>query len=108
MNTTANDITVNLTTATTVTKGKAGRPATNLNFPSKGSFTLKDVQNLNPAVKPVTVRAGLSRAVTNGIVTKLVKTVKTGHKGKPASRFMTTEALNALKARDVVNESIAA
>lgn len=95
------NIAINInSTSTTATKGKPGRPAVPVTFPVKGSFTLKDVQALNPNVKSVTIRSNVLRAVDNGTLTKLVKTVKSGKKGKPAFKFMLTEALNRLKAKD--------
>ena len=94
-----NNISINLN-STAKTKGKPGRPSVPVEFPSNGSFTLKDVQALNPNVKNVTIRSNVIRAVEKGTVTKLVKSVKSGKKGKPAFKFMLTEALNKLKAKD--------
>lgn len=97
-------MTVNLNSVNIVAgqSAKVGRPSTPVMVPSKGSFTLKDLQAVNPNVKPVTLRAQIVRSLENGTVTKLVKTVKSGKKGKPAFKFMLTEALNALKAKDTV------
>ena len=108
MTATANaNITVNLNTGATV-KGKVGRPSVPVTIPSKGSFTLKDLQTANPNVKPVTLRAHVVRSLENGTLTKLVKTVKSGKKGKPAHKFMATEALKALKAKDASKTAVTA
>lgn len=107
MNATNATVTVNLNTGATV-KAKPGRPAVAVTIPSKGSFTLKDLQTANPAVKPVTLRAHVVRALENGTLTKLVKTVKSGKKGKPAFKFMSTEALKALKAKDTAKTVVTA
>lgn len=94
------NLTVNLTSGA-VTKGKPGRPAVAVTIPEK-SFTLKDLQAANPAVKPVTLRAHVVRSLENGTLTKLVKTVRSGKKGKPAHRFILAEVLNVMKAKDKV------
>jgi hypothetical protein len=109
MTTDNTNITVNLNdnTADTVVanvksvkvKGKVGRPAVAVQIPSKGSFTLKDLQSVNPSVKSVTLRAHVIRSLKNGTLTKLAKNVKTGKKGKPAHKFMSTESLNDLKTK---------
>jgi hypothetical protein len=99
MTTANNNITVNLN-ANTAVKGKVGRPAVAVTIPSTKAFTIKDLQAVNPNVKPVTLRAHVIRSLKNGTLTKLVKNVKSGKKGKPAHKFMTTQALNALKAKD--------
>jgi len=109
MTTDNTNITVNLNdnTADTVVanvksvkvKGKVGRPAVAVQIPSKGSFTLKDLQSVNPSVKSVTLRAHVIRSLKNGTLTKLSKNVKSGKKGKPAHKFMSTESLNALKTK---------
>lgn len=80
-------------------KGKVGRPAVAVQIPSKGSFTIKDLQSANPTVKSVTLRAHVIRSLRNGTLTKLAKNVKSGKKGKPAHKFMSTESLNALKTK---------
>jgi hypothetical protein len=100
-------VTVNLNTGATV-KAKPGRPAVAVTIPSKGSFTLKDLQTVNRSVKPVTLRAHVVRSLENGTLTKLVKTVKSGKKGKPAHKFMATAALTALKAKDATKTAVVA
>lgn len=99
------DLTVNLNTGATV-KAKPGRPAVAVTIPEK-SFTLGDLQAANPTVKPVTVRAHVVRALESGTITKLAKTVKTGKRGKPAHRFILTEVLNVMKAKDKVKAQTA-
>ena len=106
--TTANtNITVNLN-ANTAVKGKVGRPSVAVTIPSNKSFTLKDLQSVNPTVKPVTLRAHVVRSLENGTLTKLAKNVKSGKKGKPAYKFMATEALNALKAKTKAAKAVEA
>lgn len=83
---------------TVVTAKRVGRPATQIEIPDSGSFTLRQLQTVNSKVKPLTVRAGLMRALESGVVTKLVTTVKTGKAGKPATKYMNTNALEKLKA----------
>lgn len=107
MNATNTNVTVNLNSGTAV-KAKAGRPAVPVTIPSKGSFTLKDLQASNPTVKPVTIRAHVVRSLENGTLTRLAKTVKSGKKGKPAFKFMSTQALNALKAKDSAKTAVTA
>lgn len=97
-------MTVNVDTGATV-KGRPGRPSIPVTIPDKRSFTIKDLESLNPSVKSVTIRAHVLRGLENGTLTKLVKTVRTGKKGKPAFKFMNTEAIQALKAKDVERKS---
>jgi hypothetical protein len=82
-----NDNTTSNTTSTK-TAAKVGRPATNLKLILNKSFTLKDLQNLNPDVKPITIRAAILRGLSNGKFTKLNRNVKSGRKGKPANIFI--------------------
>ena len=107
MNATNANVTVNLNTGATV-KAKPGRPAVAVTIPSKGSFTLKDLQTANPAVKPVTLRAHVVRALENGTLTKLAKTVKSGKEGKPAFKYMSTEALKTLQTKDTAKTVVTA
>lgn len=104
---TKNNVAVNLKNNTVVAR-KAGRPAVVVNIPNKGSFTLKDLETINPTVKPITLRAHVVRGLEKGSLTKLVKTVKSGRKGKPAFRFMSTEALNEMKAKDSLKTKVKA
>jgi hypothetical protein len=80
---------------TTSTKtSKVGRPAKNLKLILNKSFTLKDLQTLNPDVKAVTIRAAL-RGLSNGKFTKLPRNVQTGRKGKPANIFINSKVYKA-------------
>lgn len=79
----------------TKTTSKVGRPAKNLKLILNKSFTLKDLQNLNPDVKPVTIRAAILRGLSNGKFTKLPRNVKSGKKGKPANIFINTKVYQA-------------
>ena len=92
----------------TKTKGP-GRPAATVKFP-RGRFTIKELQTLNPNVKPVTVRVHVTRAVEKGMLTRLSETVKTGKKGKPAFRFVLTSSVksNRKNSKNKNSESIAA
>ena len=83
----------------TEVKGKVGRPALAVTLPASGAFTLKQLAELNPTVKPITLRGHVVRALEAGTVTKLDETVKTGLKGKPAFKFMATKAFASVKAK---------
>ena len=85
----------NMNTNSTKTSSKVGRPAKNLKLILNKSFTLKDLQNLNPDVKPVTIRAAILRGLSNGKFTKLPRNVKSGKKGKPANIFINTKVYQA-------------
>lgn len=87
----SNEITDMNTTDTATTAPKRGRPATNLNLIMDRSFTLKELQALNPDVKFVTIRSAILRGIASGKFTKLATTVKTGLKGKPANIFCNAE-----------------
>lgn len=95
------NIVIDINSTATAVKAKVGRPSVPVVIPTKGSFTLKDLETANPTVKPVTLRAHVIRSLANGTVTKLVNPVRTGKRGKPAAKFMLTEALTALKAKDL-------
>jgi predicted transcriptional regulator len=95
------DMVVNVNSVVEVVSKRVGRPATELVIPESGSFTLTKLSELNGGVKRVTVRAGLMRALRDGVVTRLATTVKTGGKGKPAYKYMNTEALRKLKEKNV-------
>ena len=82
-------------TTSTKTTSKVGRPAKNLKLILNKSFTLKDLQNLNPDVKFVTIRAAILRGLSNGKYTKLNRNVKSGKKGKPANIFINTKVYQA-------------
>lgn len=77
-----------------------GRPEVPVTIPSRGVFTLKDLKDANPSVKPVTIRAHVIRGLAEGVITKLPKNVVTGRKGKPAHRFVNTRAYEAQRAKD--------
>jgi len=86
----------NVSTATsTKSTVKRGRPAKNLKLILNKSFTIKDLQNLNPDVKFVTIRAAILRGLSNGKFTKLNRNVKSGKKGKPANIFINTKVYQA-------------
>lgn len=88
--------TTNSTVNTTSTKtAKVGRPATNLKLILNKSFTLKDLQILNPDVKAVTIRAAVLRGLSNGKYTKLPRNVQSGRKGKPANIFINSKVYKA-------------
>jgi len=88
--------TINSTVNTTSTKtAKVGRPATNLKLILNKSFTLKDLQILNPDVKAVTIRAAVLRGLSNGKFTKLPRNVQSGRKGKPANIFINSKVYKA-------------
>jgi hypothetical protein len=79
----------------TKTASKVGRPAKNLKLILNRSFTLKDLQALNPEVKPVTIRAAVLRGLSNGKYTKLTRNVQTGRKGKPAAIYINKSVYEA-------------
>ena len=92
MNNVTNDSNMNSTSTKT---SKVGRPSTNLKLILNKSFTLKDLQNLNPDVKFVTIRAAVLRGLSNGKYTKLPRNVQTGRKGKPANIFINSKVYKA-------------
>jgi len=85
----------NMNATSTVKTSKVGRPATNLKLILNKSFTLKDLQTLNPDVKAVTIRAAVLRGLSNGKFTKLPRNVQTGRKGKPANIFINSKVYKA-------------
>ena len=88
--------TINSTVNSTSTKtSKVGRPAKNLKLILNKSFTLKDLQTLNPDVKAVTIRAAVLRGLSNGKYTKLPRNVQTGRKGKPAAIYINKSVYEA-------------
>jgi len=92
MNVNTTNSTVNSTSTKTA---KVGRPATNLKLILNKSFTLKDLQILNPDVKAVTIRAAVLRGLSNGKYTKLPRNVQSGRKGKPANIFINSKVYKA-------------
>ena len=92
MNNVTNDSNMNTTSTKTA---KVGRPAKNLKLILNKSFTLKDLQTLNPDVKAVTIRAAVLRGLSNGKFTKLPRNVQTGKKGKPANIFINSKVYKA-------------
>jgi len=86
---------VSTVNATSKTVRKVGRPAKNLTLILNRSFTIKDLQTLNPDVKFVTIRAAVLRGLSNGKYTKLPRNVQTGKKGKPANIFINTKVYKA-------------
>ena len=96
MNNVSNDSNMNTTSIINLnTKSKAGRPAKDVSLILNKSFTLKDLQNLNPDVKFVTIRAAVLRGLSNGKYTKLPRNVQTGRKGKPANIFINSKVYKA-------------
>jgi hypothetical protein len=93
MNKVSNDSNMN-STSTKITS-KVGRPAKNLKLILNKSFTLKDLQILNPDVKAVTIRAAVLRGLSNGKFTKLPRNVQTGRKGKPAAIYINKSVYEA-------------
>ena len=92
MNNVTNDSNMNTTSTKTA---KVGRPAKNLKLILNKSFTLKDLQTLNPDVKAVTIRAAVLRGLSNGKFTKLPRNVQSGRKGKPANIFINSKVYKA-------------
>ena len=85
----------NINATSTIKTSKVGRPAKALKLILNKSFTLKDLQTLNPDVKFVTIRAAILRGLSNGKFTKLPRNVKSGKKGKPANIFINTKVYQA-------------
>lgn len=85
----------NITSTSTKTSAKRGRPAKALKLILNKSFTIKDLQTLNPDIKFVTIRAAVLRGLSNGKYTKLPRNVQTGKKGKPANIFINTKVYKA-------------
>ncbi len=85
----------NITSTSTKTSAKRGRPAKDLKLILNKSFTIKDLQTLNPDIKFVTIRAAVLRGLSNGKYTKLPRNVQTGKKGKPANIFINTKVYKA-------------
>ena len=90
-----NEITSNINVTSTIKTSKVGRPAKALKLILNKSFTLKDLQTLNPDAKFVTIRAAILRGLSNGKFTKLNRNVKSGKKGKPANIFINTKVYQA-------------
>ena len=90
-----NDNTNSNITTSTIKTSKVGRPAKNLKLILNKSFTLKDLQILNPDVKAVTIRAAVLRGLSNGKYTKLPRNVQSGRKGKPANIFINSKVYKA-------------
>jgi len=100
--------TINSTVNTTSTKtAKVGRPAKNLKLILNKSFTLKDLQTLNPDVKAVTIRAAVLRGLSNGKYTKLPRNVQTGRKGKPAAIYINSKVYKANLANLAKSKAVA-
>jgi hypothetical protein len=100
--------TINSTVNSTSTKtAKVGRPAKNLKLILNKSFTLKDLQTLNPDVKAVTIRAAVLRGLSNGKFTKLPRNVQSGRKGKPANIFINSKVYKANLANLAKSKAVA-
>ena len=89
------------------TSTKRGRPAKNLKLILNKSFTIKDLQTLNPDIKFVTIRAAVLRGLSNGKYTKLPRNVQTGKKGKPANIFINTKVYKANLANLAKSKAVA-
>jgi hypothetical protein len=105
MNNVTNDSNMN-STSTKITS-KVGRPAKNLKLILNKSFTLKDLQTLNPDVKAVTIRAAVLRGLSNGKFTKLPRNVQTGRKGKPAAIYINSKVYKANLANLAKSKAVA-
>ena len=103
MNNVSTDSNMNSTSTST----KRGRPAKNLKLILNKSFTIKDLQTLNPDIKFVTIRAAVLRGLSNGKYTKLPRNVQTGKKGKPANIFINTKVYKANLANLAKSKAIA-
>ena len=104
MNVNTTNSTVNSTSTKT---SKVGRPAKNLKLILNKSFTLKDLQTLNPDVKAVTIRAAVLRGLSNGKYTKLPRNVQTGRKGKPAAIYINSKVYKANLANLAKSKAVA-
>ena len=102
-----NDITSNITATATKITSKVGRPAKAMKFILNKSFTLKDLQTLNPDIKPITIRAAVLRGLSKGKFTKLPRNVKSGKKGKPANIFINTKVYQANLANLAKSKAVA-
>lgn len=97
---------VNLAGATATPKARktrkvkrgVGRPSAEVKLILNKSFTLKDLEALNPNVKPVTIRAHVLRGLESGRFTKLDRKVQTGRKGKPANIFINAKVFASTQA----------
>ena len=72
-----------------------GRPTLDIALIMNRSFTLKELQEKNPGVKAITLRAHVLRGLASGKFVKLPKNVETGLKGKPAHRFLNSKVFTA-------------
>lgn len=97
----------NMNVTSTIKTSKVGRPAKNLKLILNKSFTLKDLEKLNPDVKFVTIRAAVLRGLSNGKYTKLPRNVQTGKKGKPANIFINTKVYKANLANLAKSKAVA-
>ena len=93
MNTNITD--TNATVNTSVASRKVGRPAANIKLIMNKSFTVKDVVDINPGSKYITVRAAIVRGLASGKFVKLNRNIKTGRKGKPSSVFINAKVYKA-------------
>jgi hypothetical protein len=68
------------------TPGKLGRKATPINELAGKRFTIEDLVNANPTVKPPTIRAFVARSVAAGRY-EVVGKDHNGGRGKPANIY---------------------
>ena len=97
----------NMNSTSTKSSAKRGRPAKDLKLILNKSFTIKDLQTLNPDIKFVTIRAAVLRGLSNGKYTKLPRNVQTGKKGKPANIFINTKVYKANLANLAKSKAVA-
>lgn len=102
-----NNVSTTSTSTSTKTVAKVGRPAKNLKLILNRTFSLKDLQVLNPDVKPITIRAAVLRGLANGKFTKLNRNVRSGKKGKPASLFINSKVYQANLANLAKSKAVA-
>lgn len=75
------------TNVTATAKKRTGRKATNVQEILDKDFTIIDLVKINSSVKSPTIRAFVTRNVTNGRYTKVGTVKETGKRGKPALVF---------------------
>lgn len=93
-------VTVNVKGAkrTKVVKRGVGRPEVPVKLIMNKGFTLKQLADVNPGVKAITLRAHVLRALADGTLVPAPKTVKTGLRGKPAHIYINSKVQKAANA----------
>lgn len=77
--------------------GLVGAPPKEIKYP-RGSFTIKEVAQLNPTICELTIRKRIDLALTGKAtpaLVKLAKNLETGTVGRPGFRFMSKAAFEA-------------